>query len=190
MTAVETAPAGVVGTRMLRKEDPALLTGEAKYTDDLAIPGALSIALVRSPYAHAAHPQRRRVGRARHARRRRRVHRRRPPRRVGAPMPCAWPSRDDMKTPEHFPLAIDKVATSATPSPSSSPTRTPRRATRVDAVVVDYDPLPAVIDLEDALSDRVVIHEGLGTNKSRTRGSCIRRAKRQSMPRSRRPRTR
>ena len=42
MTAVETAPAGVVGTRMLRKEDPALLTGEAKYTDDLAIPGALS----------------------------------------------------------------------------------------------------------------------------------------------------
>ncbi len=38
---------------MLRKEDPALLTGEAKFTDDLAIPGALSMALVRSPYAHA-----------------------------------------------------------------------------------------------------------------------------------------
>ncbi len=38
----------------------------------------------------------------------------------------------------------------------------------LDAIVVDYEALPAVIDLEDALSDRVVIHEGLGTNKSYT----------------------
>ena len=53
MTTVEAPSTGVIGTRMLRKEDPALLTGEAKYTDDLAIPGALSMAVVRSPYAHA-----------------------------------------------------------------------------------------------------------------------------------------
>ena len=32
-------------------------------------------------------------------------------------------------------------------------------ADAVDAVVVDYDPLDAVVDLEDAASDRVVIHE-------------------------------
>ncbi len=37
-----------------------------------------------------------------------------------------------------------------------------------DAVVVEYEPLPAVVDLEDAASDRVVIHEELGTNKSYT----------------------
>jgi carbon-monoxide dehydrogenase large subunit len=35
-----------------------------------------------------------------------------------------------------------------------------------DAVVVEYDPLPAVVDLEDALSDRVLVHEALGTNTS------------------------
>jgi carbon-monoxide dehydrogenase large subunit len=35
-----------------------------------------------------------------------------------------------------------------------------------EAVVVDYDGLPAVVDLEDALSDRVVIHDALGTNTS------------------------
>ena len=39
--------------RLLRREDPALLTGEAKFTDDLNIPGALHLAVLRSPYAHA-----------------------------------------------------------------------------------------------------------------------------------------
>ena len=38
----------------------------------------------------------------------------------------------------------------------------------VEAVDVEYEPLEAVIDLEDALTDRVVIHDDLGTNKSYT----------------------
>src|SRR4029453_15709634 len=41
-------------------------------------------------------------------------------------------------------------------------------ADAVDAVVVDYDPLEAVADIEDAATDRVVIHDGLGTNRSYT----------------------
>ena len=44
---------GIVGTPRLRKEDPALLTGESKFIDDLNLPGALWISCVRSPYAHA-----------------------------------------------------------------------------------------------------------------------------------------
>ncbi len=52
MTVTEDRTA-VLGTRMLRKEDPPLLTGEARYTDDLGIPGALHLAVVRSPFAHA-----------------------------------------------------------------------------------------------------------------------------------------
>ena len=43
----------VVGTRVERKEDPPLLTGEARFVADLAVPGALHLALVRSPHAHA-----------------------------------------------------------------------------------------------------------------------------------------
>ncbi len=35
-----------------------------------------------------------------------------------------------------------------------------------EKVVVDYDPLPAVVDLEDALTDEVLLHDDLGTNKS------------------------
>ena len=53
MTVVEEKATRVIGTPMVRREDPALLTGEAKYTNDLAIPGALHLALLRSPYAHA-----------------------------------------------------------------------------------------------------------------------------------------
>ena len=44
MTMTENKPTTVIGTRMLRREDPALLTGEAKFTNDLSIPGALHLA--------------------------------------------------------------------------------------------------------------------------------------------------
>ena len=45
-------------------------------------------------------------------------------------------------------------------------------AVAVDAVVVDYESLPAVVDLEDALADTTVIHDELGTNKSYTWELC------------------
>ena len=53
MTVTENRPNAVLGSRLLRREDPPLLTGEAKYTNDLPVAGALSLAVVRSPYAHA-----------------------------------------------------------------------------------------------------------------------------------------
>ena len=37
---------------MRRREDPPLLTGAARYTDDLSAPGALQAAFVRAPLAH------------------------------------------------------------------------------------------------------------------------------------------
>src|SRR3954465_2231660 len=41
------------GAAAKRKEDPALLRGEGRYIDDIALPGMLHAAFVRSPYAHA-----------------------------------------------------------------------------------------------------------------------------------------
>ena len=109
MTMTENHTNTVIGTRMLRREDPALLTGEGKYTNDLNIPGALHLAVLRSPYAHAkiisidtsaakALPGVVAVY-------------------TGAelasewagPMPCAWPVTPDMKNPAHYPLAVSKV---------------------------------------------------------------------------------
>ncbi len=37
-----------------RLEDPALLRGEARFIDDIAVPGMLHAAFVRSPHGHAA----------------------------------------------------------------------------------------------------------------------------------------
>src|SRR4051812_3091447 len=41
------------GAPVKRKEDPAFLRGEGRYIDDIALPGILHAAFVRSPYAHA-----------------------------------------------------------------------------------------------------------------------------------------
>ncbi|KAB2905111.1 MAG: molybdopterin-dependent oxidoreductase [Anaerolineae bacterium] len=43
----------VFGASIKRKEDPRLITGEAKYLDDLQLPGMAHAAILRSPHAHA-----------------------------------------------------------------------------------------------------------------------------------------
>ena len=42
-----------VGQRIRRREDPRLLTGAGQFVADLAAPGALHAAILRSPHAHA-----------------------------------------------------------------------------------------------------------------------------------------
>ena len=49
--AVETRP--WVGRSMKRREDPALLSGSATFTNDYAVPGMLHAAVLRSPHPHA-----------------------------------------------------------------------------------------------------------------------------------------
>lgn len=44
---------GVLGQSIKRREDPRLISGEAKYLDDLQLPGMGYAAILRSPYAHA-----------------------------------------------------------------------------------------------------------------------------------------
>ena len=171
MTATETTTEGVLGTRRLRKEDPALLTGESRFVDDLAVPGALWVALVRSTEAHAtitgidtsaalAVEGVREVltGADLEAR-------------WGedGTLPCAWAVTDDMLAPRHLPVAVgtvkhvgDAVAVVIADSRYAA-------ADGVAEVVVDYDPLPAVVDLEAAVADgSPLVHESLGSNASYT----------------------
>ncbi len=158
----------VLGTRLLRKEDPALLTGEAVFTNDMKVPGALHLAVLRSDYAHA------RIKRVdvSDALAIEGVHAAYSGADLaemwGAPMPCAWPVTEDMNNPPHYPLAIDKVnyvgdGVAAVLAESETLARD-----ALGAIDVEYEPLEAVIDLEDALSDRVVIHDDIGTNESYT----------------------
>jgi aerobic carbon-monoxide dehydrogenase large subunit len=45
--------ASMVGTSIKRREDPRLITGQATYVDDIKLLGMLHMAVLRSPYGHA-----------------------------------------------------------------------------------------------------------------------------------------
>ena len=73
-----------------------------------------------------------------------------------------------MKNPAHLPIAVDKANYVGD---VVAVVLADDRYGAVDAaalVEVDYEPLDAVVDLEDALADSNVIHEDLGTNASYT----------------------
>lgn len=50
---VEAVGARSVGARVMRVEDPRILTGRGRYLDDIVLPGMLHAAFLRSPAAHA-----------------------------------------------------------------------------------------------------------------------------------------
>ncbi len=170
MTATVETIAGqpTIGTRVLRREDPALLTGEARFTDDLVIHGALHLQVVRSPIAHgsirAIDVAGARavagvvdvvVGADLRAL-------------LAAPLPCAWAVTDDMVQPEHWPLAIDEVRYVGDGVAVVVAETREAAQDGAERVVVDYDPLPVVTDLEAALAGGTFVHPDLGTNRSYT----------------------
>jgi carbon-monoxide dehydrogenase large subunit len=164
---VTDAPSAI-GTPMLRKEDPALLTGEARFTNDLNVPGALHLAVLRSPFAHARITRVDVSGALQQ------------PGVVAAysgadladawaaPMPCAWPVTEDMKNPPHYPLAAEKACYVGDGVAAVLAETEAQAQDALSAIDVEFEALDAVLDLEDALADRVVIHDGIGTNKSYT----------------------
>ncbi len=139
------------GSRVKRREDPRLITGQAKYTDDLVLPNMAHMAVVRSPYAHA----RIKAIRTKKAAAMDGV--------LGVftgkqmqdagfgGIPCAWVvPGSDTKTPAYLPIAIDVVRYGG--NAVAIVVATDRYAARdaADAVEVDYEPLPAVTDAEKA----------------------------------------
>jgi aerobic carbon-monoxide dehydrogenase large subunit len=155
-----------VGGGVPRKEDPQLLTGEAKFIDDLAFPGMLWAYVVRSPLAHA------RINSVN-------VDAARGMEGVVAAwsgadladewadgLPCAWPVTEDIKIPTHWPVAKDKVSYAGDAVAVVVADTRAHAKDAGEAVEVDLEMLDPVLDLEDALTDSIVIHEDLGTNKS------------------------
>lgn len=169
MTAVENPPTEKnVGQPMKRREDPALLTGEGKYVDDIQVAGQLWMGMVRSTFAHArienidasaaeemdgvvavyTGPQLQDMGL------------------WIAPLPCAWPVTDDMVNPEHFPVATDEVHHLGEIVAVVLAETRYQAADAAEMVDVEYDPLPAVASIDDAIADEKKAHSGHGTNKS------------------------
>ncbi len=84
-----------------------------------------------------------------------------------AAMPCAWPVTEDMKSPEHYPLAVDEVHYEGD---GVAVVIADTRAHAIDAaelVDVDYEPLEALVDVAAAAQDgAALVHDELGTNVS------------------------
>jgi carbon-monoxide dehydrogenase large subunit len=157
-----------VGTPMKRKEDPKLLTGEAKYVDDIHAPGELWMGMVRSPVAHAkisaidTSAAATMPGVAA-------VYTGAELQKMGlwaAALPCAWPVTDDMVNPPHYPAAVDEVHHLGEIVAVVLADSRYGAADAADAVIVDYDTLPAVTTIQDAMGDQATAHSDLSSNKA------------------------
>jgi carbon-monoxide dehydrogenase large subunit len=168
VTSVAEAGTRVLGQRTLRKEDPALLTGEALFINDLDAPGAVHMRVVRSPVAHARIVS---IDTTRAAALPGVVQLLTAADLVddfAGPLPCAWPVTEDMLHPDHWPLARDEVRFVGD-GVAVVIAETERQAEdAADAVIVDYDEMPVVLDLEEAASDTNLVHADLGTNRTYT----------------------
>jgi len=164
---VTEAPERYVGGGVPRKEDPALVTGRANWTDNIKLPGMLHMAVLRSPFAHAKITNLD-VSAALEQ-----------PGVVAAftgndladdwaaAMPCAWPVTEDIKMPDHWPLAKDEANFMGD---AVAVVIADDRYTAQDAlefIEVDYEPLDVVLDMEEAIKDDApLVHEDLETNTS------------------------
>jgi carbon-monoxide dehydrogenase large subunit len=164
--AVRTEPHGqrVIGQALPRKEDARLITGQTNWTDNLQFPGMLHMAVVRSPMAHARITSVN-VSGALHQ-----------PGVVAAfsgadlgdanvGLPCAWPVTEDIKMPVHRPLATDKVRYVGDGVAVVIARDRYQAVDAVEHVLVDYEPLPAVVDLEEALTGSTLVHDEIEHNR-------------------------
>ena len=152
MTAETSTAASEIGKRRTRKEDARLVTGQTNWTDNIQLPGLLHVAFLRSPQAHAkilsvdtsAATQMPGVFAAY----------------SGADfaaeqgsLPCAWPVTPDIVIPAHPPMATDEVRYGGEIVACVVARDRYAAADALERIDVEYQALPAVLDLESAISD-------------------------------------
>lgn len=149
----------LIGTQVLRVEDPELLTGASTYVGNLHVDGLLQLAFVRSPLAHAT-ITRIDAGAAQ-----------------AAPGVVAVFTAHDLRIPRHHifipvndtcmrpPLAEGKVRFAGDAVAVVVAETAAAAADAVELVDIDYEPLPAVTDPEAALAEDAPLQfEELGSN--------------------------
>jgi carbon-monoxide dehydrogenase large subunit len=166
VTETATPRGNQVGTALPRKEDARLVTGQTTWTDNIQFPGMLYMSVLRSPTAHATITTVD-VSAAREQ-----------PGVIAAfsgadladewaaPLPCAWPVTPDMVHPNHWPMATDEVRYVGDAVAVVVARDRFAAADALEHIVVDYEPLTPVVDMEEALRDEVLVHSDKGTNKT------------------------
>ncbi len=142
-----------MGHRMKRKEDPRFIQGKGRFIDDIKLPGMLHMCIVRSPYAHAKilNIDTRAA--------------------LATPGVVAVITGQDLKAAgnlHYMPtlmsdtqpvLPIDKVLYYAQEVCAVIATDRYIAADAREKVVVDYEPLEAVVDPHKALEDKILVRE-------------------------------
>ncbi|MDQ1429576.1 MAG: aerobic carbon-monoxide dehydrogenase large subunit [Actinomycetota bacterium] len=149
----------VLGNRVVRTEDPGLLTGDTPFVSDIVDPlldGAVHVTYVRSAMAHA-----RIVGVD-------------PSGALPAPGVVAVFTAGDLgltPQPSPFsppfmtcPLATDVVRYVGEPIAAVITERADQGEDAAELVVVDYEPLPVVVDPVEALESTTLLFPDVGTN--------------------------
>lgn len=156
------------GKRIKRNEDPRLLTGQALFVDDVDLPEMVHVAFVRSPYAHArikavdASPAREREG----------VVAVYTPEDLGdywrkGPLLVSPPPIEGIVFNERTQPILARGEVRHLGEPVAAIVAESRYLAEdaLGDVLVDYEPLPAVVDLEEALKPgSALVHEDLGSN--------------------------
>src|SRR5438552_9515676 len=151
-----------VGQRIKRTEDPRLIKGLAHYVDDIGLPNILHVAFVRSIYAHAringvdisealklpgvvavytGADIAEKVG----------------------PVPCAA-ALPDLKVPDYRVLATNHVVFVGQPIAVVVATDRYTARDAIDLIMIDYEELPAVVDVEQAAKGGPLVYEEYGDN--------------------------
>jgi carbon-monoxide dehydrogenase large subunit len=81
-------------------------------------------------------------------------------------LPCAWPISEDQKAQPHPSIAVDRVSFAGEIVAVVVARSAAAARDAAELVDVDYDELPAALDLKEAAEDTVLAHPDLGTNKS------------------------
>jgi carbon-monoxide dehydrogenase large subunit len=147
-----------VGARVRHVEDPKFLTGNGLYTDDVKLPGMLHAAFVRSTHAHARILSVD-VERARRVPGVVAVFTAADIEGEGRPIkaPCSYPTYQ--QTSQEL-LVTDKVRMVGDPIAVVVAESRYAAEDGVDEVDVEYDPLPVVTTVEEALADGApVVHD-------------------------------
>src|SRR5579859_1381849 len=142
----------MIGAKIHRREDPRLISGHGRYVDDMTRPGMLHMAVVRSPLAHAkirsidltaakkapgvqavytfADFKDHIAG--------------------GLPVSASFVA-EKKQIPNQFPIAHEEVVYQGEPVVVVLAEERYQAADAAALVDIDYDPLPAVMDLEKAM---------------------------------------
>ncbi|HSF19390.1 MAG TPA: xanthine dehydrogenase family protein molybdopterin-binding subunit [Vicinamibacteria bacterium] len=161
----------LIGAHVRRREDPSLVKGEGRYVADIPLEGALTMAFVRSPYAHArvlSVDSRKAVGRkgvvAVFTAADVNPHMQRPLPVLTEPDSGSY---HELHVPDRFPLATDRVRHVGDPVAVLLAEDPYLAADAAEAVEVRYEPLGAVATPEAALAAGApVLHDALGTNRA------------------------